>query len=105
MAEGTRAVVVVGQIVAHVEQAFEILLVVVLFVDNQLALVVGGGIGIFAFLRFVGQVAIALLDLQERILVHLRFDAFLERLQRQLQNLHRLDHPRCKHLLLSEFLL
>ena len=43
------------------------------------------------------------LDLVEaRIVFHLLLDAFLQRHQRQLQNFHRLDHPRCKHLLLSQ---
>ena len=40
--------------------------------------------------------------LEHRIVFHLLLDAFLQRHQRQLQNFHRLDHPRCKHLLLSQ---
>ena len=43
------------------------------------------------------------LDLVEhRVVFHFLFDAFLQRHQRQLQDFHRLDHPRCKHLLLSQ---
>ena len=40
------------------------------------------------------QLGIALLHLQDRIFRQLFFDPFLELLQRQLQDLHRLNHPR-----------
>ena len=51
-----------------------------------------------AFVLFAGR-----LDLvEDRVVFHLLLDAFLECHDGQLQDLHRLDHPRRKHLLLSQ---
>ena len=41
-----------------------------------------------------GRVGIDFLQLQDRILLHLLLDPLLQRHDRQLQDLHRLDHPR-----------
>ena len=41
-------------------------------------------------------------DLQHRVLFHLLLDPLLQGQDRQLQNLHRLDHPRRQHLLLHQ---
>ncbi len=57
-----------------------------------------GASGFSRSVRLVGQSRIALVHLQHRILVHFLFDAFLQRHDRQLQNLHRLDHPRSQFL-------
>ncbi len=40
--------------------------------------------------------------IEHRVVFHFLLDALLQCHERQLQNLHRLDHPRCKHLLLSQ---
>ena len=54
-------------------------------------------------LRLFGrQVRLFLLQLQHRILLHLLLDPLLQRQDGQLQDLHRLDHPRRQHLLLHE---
>ncbi len=53
----------------------------------------------------VGDFRLVLVDfdlIEDRVVLHLLLDAFLQRHERQLQDLHRLDHPRCKHLLLSQ---
>ena len=60
---------------------------------------------ILALVRLVGQRRIALLQFQGRILDQLLLDPLLQFLQRKLQNLHRLDHPRRQflHLELTVF--
>ena len=106
VARGVRTLFeVVGPLLVHVEQTLEVPLVRVGFVDHQLAFFLAGGVGRQAILRrrllgrrlrlFFGQ-------LEHGILFHLLLDPFLERQDGQLQNLHRLDHPRRQHLLLNE---
>ena len=85
-------------------EPLEVVLVVAVVFDDQLALGVGS--------RLIGRARssgggsgsfVVDFDLIEhRVVFHLLLDAFLQRHQRQLQNFHRLDHPRCKHLLLSQ---
>ena len=62
-------------------------------------------IGLILLFALVGQGWIALLEFQKRVLAQLLFDPFLQRLQRKLQDFHRLDHARRKllHLHLSRF--
>ena len=52
--------------------------------------------------RLGGKLGVFLLQLQHRVLLDLLLDAFLQRQDGQLQNLHRLDHPRRQHLLLHQ---
>ena len=40
-----------------------------------------------------GQVRVLFLHLQDGVLLHLLLDPFLQRQDRQLEDLHRLDHP------------
>jgi hypothetical protein len=49
---------------------------------------------IFLLHRFVGQLGVALLQLQGWVFDELLLDPLLQFLQGKLQNLHRLDHPR-----------
>ena len=104
-ARPTTLFVVVRQILGHVQQAFEVVGVVGAVFDDQLPLGVGHRGRMRFFLAFgrLGDLVLVRLDLVEaRIVFHLLLDAFLQGHQRQLQNFHRLDHPRCKHLLLSQ---
>ena len=92
----------IGELFVHVEQPLEVVLVVLVFVDNQLALFFGGSVGVLDVERFVGQVAIFFGQVQDRVLLDLLLDALLQRHDGQLQDLHRLDHARCQHLLLNQ---
>ena len=99
--------VIVWQIVCHIQQPLEVLFVVVVLIDNEFLLAFGGSIRIDFFLDgdvFFGRgFLVRLFNLVEhRIVFHLLFDALLQGHDRQLQDFHRLDHPRCKHLLLSQ---
>ncbi len=91
---------VVGPLLVHVEQALEIFLVVLVLVDDQLTLFFRRCVGIHRLGRLLRQIEVLFLQLEGGILLHLLFDAFLQRHDRQLQNLHRLDHAGCQHLLL-----
>ena len=99
--------VVVRQILGHVEEPLEVVLVVAIVFDDQLALGVGHAAAASA-LAFDSAVVVSgsfVVDfdlIEHRVVFHLLLDAFLQRHERQLQNFHRLDHPRCKHLLLSQ---
>ena len=92
----------VGQLGNHILQTFEILLVVVLVVDDQFFFIFAASVFGWEFVfGFVRSQRIDIQLLEQRILIHLLFDAFLQRKGRQLQNLHRLDHPRCQLLSLQ----
>jgi hypothetical protein len=93
----------------HLQQPLEVVLVALALVDDQLALVFAGGVrGLDQLLLFPFDptVGFLLLQLQDRVLFHLLLDPLLQGHDRQLQNLHGLDHPRSQHLLLhhAEFL-
>ena len=95
--------VVVRQILGHVEEPLEIVFVVAVVFDDQLAL--GVGHAARRLRSSAGGFRLVLVDLdlvEHRVVFHLLLDAFLQCHQRQLQDFHRLDHPRCKHLLLSQ---
>jgi hypothetical protein len=81
---------------------WEIRLVVLRLVDDQLALFLGRGVGRLLLHRLGRQIGVLLFNLQHRILLHLLLDPLLELHDRQLEDLHRLDHPRSQHLLLNE---
>ena len=105
--EGRRALLeVVGPLLVHLHQALEVVLVAVRLVDDQLAFFLGGGVGGRLLLgrvgRLGGQVRVFVLQLQHRVLLDLLLDALFQGQDRQLQNLHRLDHPRRQHLLLHQ---
>ena len=96
---------VVRPLLVHLHQPLEILLVRVGLVDHQFAFFLAGGVGRLTLLQLGplgGKLRLLLHQLEHRILFHLLLDPFLERQDRQLQNLHRLDHPRRQHLLLHE---
>ena len=87
----------------HLHQPLEIALIRVRFVDHQLPLFVGRCVRRLAIIDLdllCGSLRLFLLHLQNRVLFHLLFDSLLQRQNRQLQDLHRLDHPRRQHLLL-----
>ncbi len=93
---------VVGPLLVHIEQPLEIVLVVLGLIDDQLSLFGRGSVGIDGFGGLFRQVEIFLLQVEHRVFLNLLLDAFLQRHDRQLQDLHRLDHARCKHLLLHQ---
>ncbi len=82
------------RLAVHDRHTFEVIDVILRTVHDQLPLGVRGRIGVFSFGRLVGKRWVLFLHFQQWVLVHLRFDAFLQGHDRQLQNLHRLDHPR-----------
>ena len=93
----------VGPLLVHLHQPLEVVLVAGRFVDDQLAFLVGGGIGRilpFAFGSFRRQIGIVLLQIEHGIFLDLLLDPLLQGQDRQLQNLHRLDHPRRQNLFL-----
>ena len=96
---------VVGPLLVHLHQALEILFVLGRFVDDQFALLLAGRVGRILPFSFVaglrGQIGIVLLQFQNGIFPHFLLDPLLQGQDRQLQNLHRLDHPRRQNLLLD----
>ncbi len=101
---------VIGPVLVHRHQAVEILFVAFL-ADDQLGLgvlrlrgLLGRRLrGLDVFLGGLRRVLVlGALELEDRVLLQLLFDAFLEGHDRQLQDLHRLDHARSQnHLLLQ----
>ena len=72
---------VVGPLLVHLHQPLEVALVRVGFVDHQLALFLGGGVGLLALFRlapFRRRLRLLLLQLQDRILLHLLLDSLLQ---------------------------
>ena len=95
---------VVGPLLVHLHQPFEVGLVAGRFVDDQLALLLGRRVGRILSLGLVGisggQIGIVLLQFEDGILPHFLLDPLLQGQDGQLQNLHRLDHPRRQNLFL-----
>ena len=103
---GTAPVVVaVGVLAGPIVGALEVGLVRMILVHDQRLLVdrplrhVGRGLG-GGHHRLGGAVGARVVELQGLVVLDLLLDALLERHHRQLQDLHRLDHARRKHLLL-----
>ena len=93
----------VGPLLVHLQQPLEVLLVAGRLVDDQLALFLGRGVGRRLGLdRLRRQVGVLLAHLEDRVLLHLLLDPLLQGQDRQLEDLHRLDHPRSQHLLLNQ---
>ena len=94
----------VGPLLVHVQEPLEVTLVGVRLVDHQLALFLGGGVGRLAILRSASSAGGSglFLEFEHRVFFHLLLDPLLQRQDRQLQDLHRLDHPRRQHLLLHQ---
>ena len=93
---------VVGPLLIHVQEPLEVGLVVFRFIDDEFPLFGRGSIGVGSLDLFIGQVRILLDQFQRLVLLHLLLDALLQGHHRQLQDLHRLDHPRRQHLLLNQ---
>ena len=95
VAGATEIIERVGHVAVHVRQAFEIFCVGLAIFDDQLFFVFRSRrvlvVTVFGF--FVRQRLVPFLYLEHRVFIHLLFDAFLQSQNRQLQNLHRLDHP------------
>jgi hypothetical protein len=67
-----------------------------LFIFGKLAMLVFGNVlGMLGF-----TVVFGLAELEDGVVLELLFDAFLQRHQRQLEDLHRLDHARREQLAL-----
>lgn len=92
----------VGPFLVHSEKPLEIVLAPPPPVDHQLAFLIRFGVGQFPVFEIVGKVRIHLLQFKNGVLLKLLVDTLLQRQDRQLENLHRLDHPRRQHLLLGE---
>ena len=97
---------VVRPFLVHLQEPLEVLFVAGGLVDHQLPLLVGRGVGRLGLDLLGRQVGILLPHLQDRVLLHLLLDPLFQRQDRQLEDLHRLDHPRSQYLLLNlpEFL-
>ena len=98
-------VVGVGILVRPIVRPFEVGLIGMLLVDDEWLLVHrplrdGRKLGDRRTGLTAARVTLGLLHLERFVVLNLLFDPFLERLERQLQDLHRLDHARRKHLLL-----
>jgi hypothetical protein len=100
-----RLLEVFGDLAVEVEQTFEVVGVVMGFIDDERLIFNRFFAGVVALVGLVGQRGIALLQLQGGVLDKLLLDPLLQLLQGELQNLHRLDHPRRQllHLELSVF--
>ncbi len=97
---------ILGNFAVEVQQALEIVGVVMGLIDNQRLLVDLLDGRIFAlFVGLIGERRVALLQLEGGIFDQLLLDPLLQILQGKLQDLHRLDHPRCQllHLELAMF--
>ncbi len=96
---------VVGPLLVHLHQALEVVLVAVRLVNDQFAFFLGGGVRgrlVGRLDRLGGQVRVVLQQIEDRVLLDLLLDPLFQGEDRQLQNLHRLDHPRREHLLLQQ---
>ena len=92
----------VGPLFVEIQQPLEIFLVVLGLVDDQFPFLRRRSIGIlFVFDRLVRQVGIVFLLVETGVLGDLLFDPLLKLHDRELQNLHRLDHSRRQNLLLD----
>ena len=89
---------IVRHLAIQIQQPLEVDFIVRLLPHDHLSFRLRGGIGVLAIGGFLGGWQLLLSQFQDRILVHFLLDSLLERHDRQLQNLHRLDHPR-RHLL------
>ena len=96
---------VFGHLVIQIQQPLEVVGIAVRFIDNQRLFIDAFFTRIFTLFGLIGQRRVALLELQSRILDQFLLNAFLQLLERKLQDFHRLNHPRCKllHLELSMF--
>ena len=100
VARSTEIVKRIGHVIAHVLKTLEILGIRGILANDQLPLVLGlRGLRLLVPLRLlVRQVLVPLCNFEHRILRHLLLDPLLKRLDRQLKDLHRLDHPRSQFL-------
>ncbi len=86
----------------HVQQPLEVVLVIPRFVDDQFFFGIRRRIRILVLVLFLRQVRIPFVFFQDRVFLNLLLDPLLQSQNRQLQDLHGLDHAWRQHLFLDQ---
>jgi len=94
-----------GHVAIEIQQSLKVIGIAVSFIDDERFLIDAFFSRVLTLVRLIGQRRVALLQFKRGILDQLLLDPLLQLLKRQLQNFHRLNHPRRKllHLELSMF--